>query len=147
MLRNSFDEFLGSVESDLNTNVKRFLSILKLNSKSHTIPDRVSTPISASAFADPGNRTPLRSSAENPREIANLFNSYFASVFVHDTPSPPPPPPSSGRAANAPASLVLICRNSRPLLAKSNPSSKPLMSRKPQDLVKSQRNVLRKQPL
>ena len=41
---------------------------LKLSSKSHTIPDRVSTPISASAFADPGNRTPLRSSAENPRE-------------------------------------------------------------------------------
>ena len=72
---NSHDEFLGSVESDLNTNPKRFLTILKLNSKSHTIPDRVSTPISASTSTDPGNGTPLRSSAENPREIANLFNS------------------------------------------------------------------------
>ena len=78
-----------SVKSDLNTNPKRFWSILKLNSKSHT-----------------GNRTPLRSAAENPREIANLFNPYFASVFAHDTssPLPPPPPPSSGSASNAPAS-------------------------------------------
>ena len=90
MLRNSRDELLGSVESDLKTNLKRFLSILKLNSKSHAIPDRVSTPISASTFADPGNRTPLRSSAENPREIANLFNSYFASVLAYDNPRPPP---------------------------------------------------------
>ena len=88
MLWNSLDEFLGSVESDLNTNPKRFLSILKMNSKSHTIPDRVSTPMSASASTDPGDRTPLRSSAENPREIANLFISYFASVFAHDTTSP-----------------------------------------------------------
>ena len=39
MLRNSRDKFFGSVESDLNTNPKRFWSILKLNSKSHTIPD------------------------------------------------------------------------------------------------------------
>ena len=43
MLRNSRDEFLGCVESDLNTNPKHFWSILKLNSKSDTIPDRVST--------------------------------------------------------------------------------------------------------
>ena len=78
MLWNSRDEFLGSVESDVNTNPKLFLSILKLDSKSHTIPARVSTPISASASTDPGNRTPLRSSAENSREIANPFNSYFA---------------------------------------------------------------------
>ena len=102
MLRNNRDEFLGSVESDLNTNLKRFWSILKLNSKSQRIRDRVSTPISASAFADRGNRTPLRSSAENPREIANLFNFYIASVFGHDTPSPLPR--SSRSPANAPAS-------------------------------------------
>ena len=37
MLPNSRDEFLSSVESDLDTNLKRFWSILKLNSKSHTI--------------------------------------------------------------------------------------------------------------
>ena len=95
---NSRDEFLGSVESDLNTNPKRFLSILKLNSKSHTIRDRVSTPISTSASTVPGNRTPLRSSAENPREIANLFTLHQFS------PMTPPLPPSSGSAANAPAS-------------------------------------------
>ena len=71
MLWNSRDEFLGSAESDPNTNPKCFWSILKLNSKSHA-----------------GNRTPLRSSAKNPREIANQFNSYFTSVFAHDTPSP-----------------------------------------------------------
>ena len=99
MLRNSRDDFLGSVESDLNTNLKRFWSILKLNYKSHTIPDQVSTPVSASAFVDPGNCTPLRSSAENPREIANLFKSYFASVFADDTRLL-----SSGSAANVPAS-------------------------------------------
>ena len=57
MLRNSRDEFLGSVESDLNTNLKCFWSMLKLNSKSHTIPDRLSTPILASASTEPGNRT------------------------------------------------------------------------------------------
>ena len=90
MLRNSRDEFLGSVESNVNTNPKRFWSILKLNCKSHTIPDQVSTPISASASADPSNRTSLRSSDKNPWEIANLFNSYFAPVFAHDTPSPRP---------------------------------------------------------
>ena len=97
MLWNSRNEFRGSVESDVNTNPKLFLSILKLNSKSHTIPDRVSTPISASAFmiTDPGNRTPIRSSAENPRKIANPFNSYFASVFAHDATFPTPLPPSS----------------------------------------------------
>ena len=81
-----------------------FLSILELNSKSHTIPDRLSTPISASASTDPGNCTRFRSSAENPREIGNLFNSCFASVFAHDNPPPPPPSPSSGSAASAPAS-------------------------------------------
>ena len=88
MLWNSRDEFLGSVESHLNTNPKRFLLILKLNCRSHTIPDGVSTPISASTSTGPGYRTPLRSAAENPREITNLFNSYFASIFAHDTPSP-----------------------------------------------------------
>ena len=51
----------------------------------YNIPDRFSTPISASTSTDPGNHTPLISSAENPREIANLFNSYFASVFPHDS--------------------------------------------------------------
>ena len=108
MLWNSRDEFLGSVESDLSANPKRFLSILKLNSKSHTIPDRVSTLLSASASTDPGNRTPLRSSAENPREIANLFNSYFASVFAHDT----PPPPSHLYLEALPMNQLLrICRN------------------------------------
>ena len=45
MMWNSRDEFLGSVESDLNRNPQRFLSILKLNSKSHTIPDRVTMPM------------------------------------------------------------------------------------------------------
>ena len=137
--------FLVNVESDLNTNLKRFLSILMLNSKSHTIRDRVSTPILASAFVDPGNRTPLRSSAEHTREIANLFNSYFAPVLAHYTPSHPLTGASSGSAANAPASpdmseLTLT-------VVKSNPCSKPLMSRKPRKLIKSQRNFLGKQPL
>ena len=73
--------FLGSVESDLNTNLKWFWSILKLNSKSHTIPDRVSTPISASAFADLGNHTLLRSSAENPRETAFVIAPSLCKLF------------------------------------------------------------------
>ena len=50
MLRNSRDEFLGSVESDLNTNPKRFWSILKLNFKSHTIRDRVRLDANISQF-------------------------------------------------------------------------------------------------
>ena len=89
-----------------------FLSISKLNSKSHTIPDPASTPMSASASTDPSNRTPLRSSAENPREIANLFNSYFASAFAHDTPS------SSRSAANTPA-----CPNTSELTFSEVPQS------------------------
>ena len=66
ILRKSPDEFLGSVESDLNTNLKRFWSTFKQNSKPHTIPDRISTPISASASTDPGNRTPSPIHARNP---------------------------------------------------------------------------------
>ena len=101
MLWNSRDEFLGSVESDLNTNPKRFLSMLKLNSKSHTIPDRVSTHPLTQVIV----RRQLRSSAENPREITNLFNSYFASVCAHDT------PPPFHLDALPMHQLLLICRN------------------------------------
>ena len=120
----------GSVESGLNTNPKRFWSILQLNSKSHTIPGRVSMPISASASTDPGNRTPLRSSAENHREIANLSNYYVASVFAHDT-HPPPPPSSLGSTANAPTS---------PDMSELK-LTKPLMSRKPSKCTENYRPI------
>ena len=42
---------------------------------------RVSMPTEASTATDQNLRTSPRTSAEDPREIANLFNSYFISIF------------------------------------------------------------------
>ena len=84
MLRESRNEFFGSLESDINSNPKRFWSILKQKSKSGNIPSRITMPVADGTPADLGTRCTLRSSAETPLEIANLFNAYFASVFTQN---------------------------------------------------------------
>ena len=84
MLRERRNEFFGSLESKKNTNPKRFWSILKQNSKSHNLPNLVSAPAATSATVESDTQSSSRPTAENPQEIANLFNQYFASVFTTD---------------------------------------------------------------
>jgi hypothetical protein len=79
--------------------VKRFLSILKNNSKSRAIPNGVSVSMTGFGSAVHDQQPPLWSSAaEKPQEIANLFKSYFISVFspsaeiiLEDSPVPDEP--------------------------------------------------------
>ena len=84
-----------SIDSSFKDNPKRFWSALKQTSKSCSIPDRVSmlstspTPSSSTSqrsFFNQAHSTqssqPSRLIATNPNEIADLFNTYFASVFT-----------------------------------------------------------------
>jgi hypothetical protein len=99
MLRESRKIFFKSMETEINKNPKRFWSILKNNSKSRAIPNGVSIPMTGFGSAVHDQQPPLRSSAaEKPQEIANLFNSYFISVFspsaeiiLEDSPLPDEP--------------------------------------------------------
>ena len=79
MLRERCDKYLGSVESDFKSNPKRFLSLLRQNSKSHSVPHRIS-------MASGPSRTSGRIKAEGPNAIASLVNRYFASVFTESSP-------------------------------------------------------------
>jgi hypothetical protein len=59
-----------SIDNSFKDNSKRFWSALKQTSKSCSIPDRISMPSSpANAFLN---------------EIADFFNTYFASVFTSE---------------------------------------------------------------
>lgn len=83
MLRESRENFFRSLGSDIKKKPKRFWSVLKRNSKSRSIPDFISMATDvASNSMTPGSRP--RTTAENPEEIANLFNRYFATVFNND---------------------------------------------------------------
>ena len=97
MLREQRDHFFGAIESDVNTNPKRFWSILKHNSKSRNIPNLVSMATTTNTTAGPDSQARTRTSAEDPQGIANLFNIYFVSVFSpgdsHEAPTPPPDEP------------------------------------------------------
>ena len=57
---------------------------LKPNSKSHPIPDHVSMVTVPDSSADQ-SQNPLRLSADTPAGIADLFNTFFASVFTIDS--------------------------------------------------------------
>ena len=57
---------------------------LKLNSKSHLIPDHVSMVTVPDSSADQ-SQNPSRLSADTPAGIADLFNRFFASVFTIDS--------------------------------------------------------------
>ena len=74
MLRESRDKYLGSVESDFKSNPKRFWSVLRQNSKSHSVPHRIS-------MASGPSRTSGRIKAEGPNAIASLFNRCFLCVY------------------------------------------------------------------
>ena len=57
---------------------------LKLNSKSHPIPNYVSMVTVRDSSADQ-SQNPSRLSADTPAGIADLFNRFFASVFTIDS--------------------------------------------------------------
>ena len=84
MLRNSRDQYLGSVESEYKTNPKRFWSLLRLKSKSRSAPHRISMATGTEGTDDTSSTVP-RTFAESPKAIPNLFNRYFASVFINIT--------------------------------------------------------------
>ena len=69
--------FFQSLDADLHTNPKRFWSLFKLKTKDSTVPGNVSLGASESDSA------PVRS-ASCPRDIAEVFNDYFASVLNTD---------------------------------------------------------------
>ena len=69
--------FFQSIDADLHTNPKRFWSLFKLKKKDSTVPGNVSLGGSESDSA------PVRS-ASCPRDIAEVFNDYFASVLNTD---------------------------------------------------------------
>ena len=81
MIRDSRKEFFGSLESDISVNPKRFWSILKTKSKSRSIPDHITMEATTGVNAQAAHNQAHRCSADSPLEIANLFNTYFASVF------------------------------------------------------------------
>ena len=69
-IRESRDEFFESANIEFKSNPKRLWSVLKTRSKSRNIPQSVSMAT--------GN---LRTTADTPEEIADIFNNYFTSVF------------------------------------------------------------------
>lgn len=81
MLREQHDKLFGSLESDINRNPKRFWSILKQKSKSCTIPNCV---YMATVNGSAADQDSVRTSAEDPRKIANLLNLHFTSVFFSE---------------------------------------------------------------
>ena len=80
-LRESGDTFLNTLESDYKKNTKRFWSVLKLRSKSCKLPSKISMVTNNSSTSSQDSRT----TAETPKNIAELFNKYFISVFTTDS--------------------------------------------------------------
>lgn len=87
MIRNSREEFFGSLEADLHNNPKRFWSISKTKSKSRSIPDRITMERIISTNDQVTHDEALRCPADTPLDIANLFNTYFASVYSRGEPT------------------------------------------------------------
>ena len=74
-LRQRPNEYFASLESNVNSNSKRFRSILRQKSKSRTIPNSVSMATQTASTADLISQASSRTLADSPRDIANLFNT------------------------------------------------------------------------
>jgi hypothetical protein len=81
ILRESREKLFSSLESDIKNNPKRFWSLLEETSKSRSIPDLISMATATGAATNSVTLHP-RTTADSSAGIANLFNSYFASVFT-----------------------------------------------------------------
>ena len=78
MVSESRANFFNSLDTTIRLHPKRFWSIFKLKNKTASIPERVNwgnNDRSASSSSDDVT------SASTPRNIAELFNNYFISVF------------------------------------------------------------------
>ena len=71
-IRESREIYFSSLDSDLARQPKRFWSFFKLKNKTRTFPETMSS----------GDDNQLRPQASTPQQIAELFNSYFVSVFT-----------------------------------------------------------------
>ena len=76
LLRESRENFFSSINDSFANNPKRFWSVMKQKSKKCSIPDCISMPAPSSSTdqVDPSSAA----------EIAEMFNTYFASVFTTD---------------------------------------------------------------
>lgn len=81
MLRESREQFYINLGKNIFKNPKRFWSVMKYKTKLQNIPETISI---AGKHNDKDPQS-SRIKADNPRDIASLFNNYFASVF--DDPS------------------------------------------------------------
>ena len=81
LLRESHEHFHSSIDTGFKSNPKRLWSILKLNSKSHQIPDLVSMATAPeTAVHQPHN--PPRESADSPTGMAGLSLPPFKQLTV-----------------------------------------------------------------
>ena len=71
-IRESPEIYFSSLDSDLARQPKRFWSFFKLKNKTRTFPEAMSS-------CDDNQQGPQ---ASTPQQIAELFNSYFVSVFT-----------------------------------------------------------------
>ena len=71
-IRESREIYFSSLDSDLARQPKRFWSFFKLKNKTRTFPEAMSS-------CDDNQQGPQ---ASTPQQIAELFNSYFVSVFT-----------------------------------------------------------------
>ena len=76
LLRESREHFYDSIDTGFKSNPKRLWLILKLNSKSHPIPDLVSTATAPETTVDQLHNPP-RESDDSPAGIADMFNRFF----------------------------------------------------------------------
>ncbi len=74
MLHNSHSIYFDSICSSRGLNPKRFWSLFMLNNKSWNIPEKLSAKVTETE----------RIFADNPADIAALFNNYFTSIFTTD---------------------------------------------------------------
>ena len=84
LLRESRENFFSSINDSFANNPKRFWSVMKHKSKTCSIPDCISMPAPSSSADQVYPSSSARLIAANPGEIAEMFNSYFASVFTSD---------------------------------------------------------------
>ena len=75
MIKISRSNYISSLCTNIQTNSKRFWSLFKLKGATRSIPEKISIKTSVDN---------VREYAENPRDIATLFNRYFVSIFSSD---------------------------------------------------------------
>ena len=76
-LRESRENYFTSLGNNFKQNPKHLWSIIMNKSKLRNIPNTVSSAVNSGT-----NQDPARFSADNPTDIANMFNRYFTSIYT-----------------------------------------------------------------